>query len=50
VPLPEGFDLGACGIRPCTFGWAHDEGDSFDIGRRRFRVFEGHFYNIFLQN
>ncbi len=40
LPLPEAFDLDAYEIRPCTFGWTLDEGDSFDIGGRRFRVFE----------
>lgn len=40
VPHPEGFDLDAYAIQPCTFGWRLDEGDTFDIGGRRFRVFE----------
>lgn len=38
--FPDWFDAGAYKIPPATFGWTLQEGDAFDIGGRRFRVFD----------
>lgn len=39
-PAPPGFDPATYTIKPCTYGWTLREGDSFDIGGRKFHVFE----------
>jgi len=39
-PLPAGFDPKSFTIKPITFGWTLKEGDSFDLGGRRFRVYD----------
>ena len=39
-PLPAGFDPKAFTIKPITFGWTLKEGDTFDLGGRRFRVYD----------
>ncbi|MBI2176945.1 MAG: MBL fold metallo-hydrolase [Candidatus Tectomicrobia bacterium] len=39
-PFPAGFDPASFTIRPSTFGWTLQEGGTFDLGGRRFRVFD----------
>ena len=39
-PFPAGFNPKSYTIQPIRFGWALKEGDTFDIGNRRFRVFD----------
>ena len=38
--LPPGFDPKAYTIKPITFGWTLKEGDTFEVGGRRFRVYD----------
>ena len=38
--FPEWFDEEAYSIKPATFGWTLEEGDTFDLGNRKFHVYE----------
>ena len=38
--FPDWFDEDAYGIKPATFGWTLSEGDTFDLGNRKFHVYE----------
>ena len=38
--FPEWFDEAAYTIKPATFGWTLEEGDTFDLGNRKFHVYE----------
>ena len=38
--FPDWFDEEAYGIKPATFGWTLEEGDTFDLGNRKFHVYE----------
>jgi len=38
--LPEEFDAENYDIPPATFGWTLQEGDSFDLGNRKFQVYD----------
>ncbi|MEE9275736.1 MAG: MBL fold metallo-hydrolase [bacterium] len=39
-PFPAWFDASAYTIPAATFGWTLQEGDSFDLGGRRFRIYD----------
>ena len=38
--FPEWFDEDAYEVKPSTFGWTLQEGDTFDIGNRKFHVYD----------
>ena len=38
--FPEWFDEEAYSIKPATFGWTLEEGDTFDLGNRKIHVYD----------